>query len=146
MKKNLIFFTTIPNRPSPSLKQTQLAVPGVPGALPADAVDEVTGPERCSNREDYVSTGSLAGSIASTSSGFGSLPKKRPALFNSGIIQPAALFSLRNAERGNRVCNKGNRVECAFDIYESKSIRYNCEKSSIIFIETCTSLEFPERK
>ncbi|XP_014602951.1 PREDICTED: uncharacterized protein LOC106786269 [Polistes canadensis] len=70
--------------PSPSLKQTQLAVPGVPG-VPGVTADEVTA-ERCSNREDYVSSGSLAGSIASASSGFGSLPKKRPALFSSELL------------------------------------------------------------
>ncbi|KAL2718958.1 protein FAM102B isoform X1 [Vespula squamosa] len=70
--------------PSPSLKQTQLAVPGVPG-VPGVTADEVT-VERCSNREDYVSSGSLAGSIASASSGFGSLPKKRPALFSSELL------------------------------------------------------------
>ncbi|XP_046830440.1 uncharacterized protein LOC124429339 isoform X2 [Vespa crabro] len=70
--------------PSPSLKQTQLAVPGVPG-VPGVTADEVA-VERCSNREDYVSSGSLAGSIASASSGFGSLPKKRPALFSSELL------------------------------------------------------------
>lgn len=70
--------------PSPSLKQTQLTVPGVPG-VPGVTADEVT-VERCTNREDYVSSGSLAGSIASASSGFGSLPKKRPALFSSELL------------------------------------------------------------
>lgn len=35
-------------------------------------------------RPDEFSGGSLAGSIASGSSGFGSLPKKRPALLSSG--------------------------------------------------------------
>ena len=66
-------------RPSPSLKQTQLSVPGIPGG-PAVPPDESSGTER--NRDDLVSTGS--GSIASASSGFGSLPKKRPALLTSG--------------------------------------------------------------
>jgi len=63
-----------------------LAVPGgvQGGGQPGVTGDEVTASERCTNREDYVSTGSLAGSIASASSGFGSLPKKRPALFTSG--------------------------------------------------------------
>lgn len=70
--------------PSPSLKQTQLTVPGVPG-VPGVTADEVT-VERCTNREDYVSSGSLASSIASASSGFGSLPKKRPALFSSELL------------------------------------------------------------
>lgn len=69
-----------PPRPSPSLKQTQLAVPGVP----PEAADETGVGTGAGNREDYVSTGSLAGSIASTSSGFGSLPKKRPTIFASG--------------------------------------------------------------
>ncbi|XP_031778963.1 protein FAM102A isoform X2 [Nasonia vitripennis] len=86
IKMNMLSGDILFKVPSPSLKQTQLAVPGVPGAVPADAVDEVTGTDRCSNREDYVSTGSLAGSIASTSSGFGSLPKKRPALFTSELL------------------------------------------------------------
>ena len=72
------------SRPSPSLKQTQLAVPGNPGG-PAIPVDDVQGADR--NREDHVSTGSLAGSIASASSGFGSLPKKRPTIFSSGNSQ-----------------------------------------------------------
>jgi len=72
--------------PSPSLKQTQLAVPGGVQGVPGVTGDEVTASERCTNREDYVSTGSLAGSIASASSGFGSLPKKRPALFTSGNL------------------------------------------------------------
>lgn len=69
-------------RPSPSLKQTQLAVPGVPGVSGVTTDETVS--ERCTNREDFVSSGSLAGSIASASSGFGSLPKKRPPLFSSG--------------------------------------------------------------
>jgi len=69
-----------------------LAVPGVQG-VPGVTGDEVTASERCSNREDYVSTGSLAGSIASASSGFGSLPKKRPALFTSGNFSLFFLFS-----------------------------------------------------
>lgn len=81
-------------RPSPSLKQTQLAVPGVPG-IPGVTADEVSSADRCSNREDYVSTGSLAGSIASASSGFGSLPKKRPALFSSGHLS-ISFFSFVN--------------------------------------------------
>ncbi|XP_046739233.1 protein FAM102A isoform X6 [Diprion similis] len=74
--------------PSPSLKQTQLAVPGVPG-IPGVGSDEGSGPERCGSREDYVSSGSLAGSIASASSGFGSLPKKRAPLFPSELIGSA---------------------------------------------------------
>ncbi|CAH1155224.1 unnamed protein product [Phaedon cochleariae] len=37
-------------------------------------------------RSDEVSSGSLAGSIASGSSGFGSLPKKRPALLSSDLV------------------------------------------------------------
>lgn len=57
-------------RPSPSLKHKQ---------VPSDEVQ----PE---NRSEEFSGGSLAGSIASGSSGFGSLPKKRPALFSSGLM------------------------------------------------------------
>lgn len=60
----------MPRSPSPSLKQKQF-------------VTQEDGTERERHREDY-SSGSLAGSIASGSSGFGSLPKKRPALLNSG--------------------------------------------------------------
>ncbi|XP_048505739.1 protein FAM102B isoform X2 [Athalia rosae] len=77
--------------PSPSLKQTQLAVPGVPG-IPGVGADESSGPERCGSREDYVSSGSLAGSIASASSGFGSLPKKRPPLFASELLSGAETY------------------------------------------------------
>lgn len=55
--------------PSPSLKHKPVAT--------EDPVAE-TRP-----LDDY-STSSLAGSIASASSGFGSLPKKRPALLSSG--------------------------------------------------------------
>lgn len=86
MKKKIILIIIFSFfRPSPSLKQTQLAVPGVPGVPGVHEViaEEATGPER-GNREDYIQSGSLAGSIASASSGFGSLPKKRPALFSSG--------------------------------------------------------------
>ncbi|XP_014482731.1 PREDICTED: uncharacterized protein LOC106748580 isoform X2 [Dinoponera quadriceps] len=85
IKMNMLSGDILFKVPSPSLKQTQLAVPGVQG-VPGVTGDEVTTSERCSNREDYVSTGSLAGSIASASSGFGSLPKKRPALFTSELL------------------------------------------------------------
>ncbi|KAJ1520622.1 hypothetical protein ONE63_003731 [Megalurothrips usitatus] len=63
--------------PSPSLKQKQL-------------VPQEDGTDRERHREDF-SSGSLAGSIASGSSGFGSLPKKRPALLNSELIQGVSL-------------------------------------------------------
>nr|CAI5851054.1 unnamed protein product [Callosobruchus analis] len=56
--------------PSPSLKHKQINV------------DE-GGNEQ---RSDEFSSGSLAGSIASGSSGFGSLPKKRPALLSSDLV------------------------------------------------------------
>lgn len=85
IKMNMLSGDILFKVPSPSLKQTQLAVPGVQG-VPGITGDEVTASERCTNREDYVSTGSLAGSIASASSGFGSLPKKRPALFTSELL------------------------------------------------------------
>ncbi|XP_011697560.1 PREDICTED: uncharacterized protein LOC105455723 isoform X2 [Wasmannia auropunctata] len=84
IKMNMLSGDILFKVPSPSLKQ-QLTVPGVQG-VPGVTGDEVTASERCSNREDYVSTGSLAGSIASASSGFGSLPKKRPALFTSELL------------------------------------------------------------
>nr|XP_031840775.1 serine/arginine repetitive matrix protein 2 isoform X2 [Nomia melanderi] len=85
IKLNMLSSDILFKVPSPSLKQTQLAVPGVPG-VPGVTADEVTASDRCTNREDYVSSGSLAGSIASASSGFGSLPKKRPALFSSELL------------------------------------------------------------
>nr|CAH7744855.1 unnamed protein product [Callosobruchus chinensis] len=56
--------------PSPSLKHKQINVD--------EAVNEP--------RSDEFSSGSLAGSIASGSSGFGSLPKKRPALLSSDLV------------------------------------------------------------
>nr|CAD7589652.1 unnamed protein product [Timema genevievae] len=58
------------HRPSPSLKHKQVAAQD-------EGVDR-----RC----DDFSSGSIAGSIASGSSGFGSLPKKRPALFTSELM------------------------------------------------------------
>ncbi|XP_014204613.1 hybrid signal transduction histidine kinase I isoform X2 [Copidosoma floridanum] len=95
IKMNMLSGDILFKVPSPSPKQMQLTVPGPPGVVPVvvpvETVDDdeatAVGPDRCaSNREDYVSTGSLAGSIASTSSGFGSLPKKRPALFTSELL------------------------------------------------------------
>ncbi|XP_044594764.1 protein FAM102B isoform X1 [Cotesia glomerata] len=83
IKMNMLSGDILFKVPSPSPKQTQLAVPGAPG-VPSIA-DEVIVSDRC-NREDYVSSGSLAGSTASASSGFGSLPKKRPALFSSELL------------------------------------------------------------
>ncbi|XP_011304429.1 uncharacterized protein [Fopius arisanus] len=91
IKMNMLSGDILFKVPSPSLKQTQLAVPGVPGGPPG-ATDEVVGPDRGTNREDYVSSGSLAGSIASASSGFGSLPKKRPALFSSELLSGTESF------------------------------------------------------
>ncbi|KAG7188168.1 hypothetical protein KM043_013386 [Ampulex compressa] len=85
IKMNMLSGDILFKVPSPSLKQTQLTVPGAPG-VPGVTADEVTATDRCPNREDYVSSGSLAGSIASASSGFGSLPKKRPALFSSELL------------------------------------------------------------
>ncbi|XP_076673748.1 uncharacterized protein LOC143371945 isoform X2 [Andrena cerasifolii] len=91
IKMNMLSGDILFKVPSPSLKQTQLAVPGVPG-VPGMTAEEATASERCSNREDYVSSGSLAGSIASASSGFGSLPKKRPALFSSELLSGAESY------------------------------------------------------
>lgn len=56
--------------PSPSLKHKQVTAD--------DTANE--------QRSDEFSSGSLAGSIASGSSGFGSLPKKRPALLSSDLV------------------------------------------------------------
>lgn len=65
-KKN-VFFSIC--SPSPSLKHKSVA-----------AEDTAT-----ETRPDEFPSGSLGGSIASGSSGFGSLPKKRPPLLTSGI-------------------------------------------------------------
>ncbi|XP_058791820.1 early estrogen-induced gene 1 protein isoform X5 [Phymastichus coffea] len=94
IKMNMLSGDILFKVPSPSLKQTQLAVPGVPGVVPVETVDEgtTTAERGVGNREDYVSTGSLAGSIASTSSGFGSLPKKRPALFTSELLSGTDMY------------------------------------------------------
>ncbi|XP_076627066.1 uncharacterized protein LOC143344679 isoform X1 [Colletes latitarsis] len=91
IKMNMLSGDILFKVPSPSLKQTQLAVPGGPG-IPGVTADEVAASEMCTNREDYVSSGSLAGSIASASSGFGSLPKKRPALFSSELLSGAESY------------------------------------------------------
>jgi hypothetical protein len=63
------FIAIFVHRPSPSLKHKSIA-------------SEDTTAE---SRTDEFSSESLGGSIASASSGFGSLPKKRPALLSSGI-------------------------------------------------------------
>uniref|UniRef100_A0ABD2XMF0 C2 NT-type domain-containing protein n=1 Tax=Trichogramma kaykai TaxID=54128 RepID=A0ABD2XMF0_9HYME len=95
IKMNMLSGDILFKVPSPSLKQTAL-IPGEDKGgvvssqeklADANSVAVVAGSvvgDRA--REDYVSTGSLAGSIASTSSGFGSLPKKRPALFASELL------------------------------------------------------------
>jgi hypothetical protein len=62
--------------PSPSSKHKQVAV-------------QEDGPE-C---RDEFSSGSLAGSLASGSSGFGSLSKKRGPLFSSGVFFIMVLIS-----------------------------------------------------
>lgn len=59
-------------RPSPSAKHK---IPAVTTHTPEENIGDPSG--------DF-SGGSLAGSIASGSSGFGSLPKKRPPLLSSG--------------------------------------------------------------
>ncbi|XP_063216253.1 early estrogen-induced gene 1 protein isoform X3 [Bacillus rossius redtenbacheri] len=69
--------------PSPSLKHKQMAQ------------EEGSGADRhC----DDLSSGSVAGSIASGSSGFGSLTKKRPALFTSELLAGAAPEGAEPAE------------------------------------------------
>lgn len=63
-----MYFCLFVYSPSPSLKHKSVAVEN-----PATET-----------RPDEFSSGSLGGSIASGSSGFGSLPKKRPPLLTSG--------------------------------------------------------------
>ncbi|KAF5286339.1 hypothetical protein FQA39_LY04237 [Lamprigera yunnana] len=71
IKMNMLSGDILFKVPSPSLKHKPVAT--------EDSTSE-TRP-----LDDY-SSGSLAGSIASASSGFGSLPKKRPALLSSDLI------------------------------------------------------------
>ncbi|KAF7998037.1 hypothetical protein HCN44_009435 [Aphidius gifuensis] len=95
IKMNMLVGDILFKVPSPSLKQTQLAVPGVPG-VPGVQNDEVVGSERCTNRDDYVSNGSLGGGGGSSGGGggggVGSLPKKRPPLFNSDLFSPSDTY------------------------------------------------------
>ncbi|XP_034233716.1 protein FAM102A isoform X4 [Thrips palmi] len=74
--------------PSPSLKQKQFATQedGTERSERGQYGNQYGNQYGTQYREDF-SSGSLAGSIASGSSGFGSLPKKRPALLNSELIQ-----------------------------------------------------------
>ncbi|KAJ8921443.1 hypothetical protein NQ315_003061 [Exocentrus adspersus] len=67
---NMISGDILFKAPSPSLKHKQVNA------------DEASNEQR----SDEFSSGSLAGSIASGSSGFGSLPKKRPALLASDLV------------------------------------------------------------
>lgn len=69
VKMNMLSGDILFKVPSPSLKHKPVAVQ-----------------EEGSERRDDYSSGSVAGSVASGSSGFGSLPKKRPALFSSELI------------------------------------------------------------
>ncbi|KAK5649557.1 hypothetical protein RI129_000586 [Pyrocoelia pectoralis] len=71
IKMNMLSGDILFKVPSPSLKHKPVATE-----------DSSTEPRPL---DDY-SSGSLAGSIASASSGFGSLPKKRPALLTSELI------------------------------------------------------------
>ncbi|XP_058791817.1 uncharacterized protein LOC131664600 isoform X2 [Phymastichus coffea] len=68
IKMNMLSGDILFKVPSPSLKQTQLAVPGVPGVVPVETVDEgtTTAERGVGNREDYVSTGSLAELLSGT--------------------------------------------------------------------------------
>ncbi|CAB0032057.1 unnamed protein product [Trichogramma brassicae] len=107
IKMNMLSGDILFKVPSPSLKQTAL-IPGEDKGgvvssqeklADANSVAVVAGSvvgDRA--REDYVSTGSLAGSIASTSSGFGSLPKKRPALFASELLSGVTGGSHENSD------------------------------------------------
>ncbi|XP_060526209.1 uncharacterized protein LOC132701918 isoform X2 [Cylas formicarius] len=67
---NMISGDILFKAPSPSLKHKQITID--------DAISD--------QRSDEFSSGSLAGSIASGSSGFGSLPKKRPPLLSSELV------------------------------------------------------------
>ncbi|XP_049782053.1 protein FAM102A isoform X3 [Schistocerca cancellata] len=69
VKMNMLSGDILFKVPSPSLKHKPVVVQ-----------------EEGSERRDDYSSGSVAGSVASGSSGFGSLPKKRPALFSSELI------------------------------------------------------------
>ncbi|KAK3920355.1 Protein FAM102A [Frankliniella fusca] len=61
--------------------------------VPSPSLKQFNSQEETDRHREDFSSGSLPGSIASGSSGFGSLPKKRPALLNSELIQggPGAL-------------------------------------------------------
>ncbi|XP_049806148.1 protein FAM102A isoform X3 [Schistocerca nitens] len=72
VKMNMLSGDILFKVPSPSLKHKPVVVQ-----------------EEGSERRDDYSSGSVAGSVASGSSGFGSLPKKRPALFSSELISGA---------------------------------------------------------
>lgn len=81
-------------------------MPGEQGQVSNENAVDPSATDR--NREDYVSTGSLAGSIASTSSGFGSLPKKRPALFTSGKFL-VFLTVQRDIHESKVICKREER-------------------------------------
>lgn len=65
-------------------------------------------------RNEEYSSGSLAGSIASGSSGFGSLTKKRTALLSSGKIHRKILFRkiLDFCRLGHRPYFSGGKRTC----------------------------------
>ncbi|PNF24057.1 hypothetical protein B7P43_G08111 [Cryptotermes secundus] len=65
---------------------------------PSSKHKQVTAQEEGPECRDEFSSGSLAGSLASGSSGFGSLPKKRPPLFTSELVTGAVQDTLDPAE------------------------------------------------
>ncbi|XP_018578626.1 uncharacterized protein LOC108916712 isoform X2 [Anoplophora glabripennis] len=92
---NMISGDILFKAPSPSLKHKQVNAD--------DASNE--------QRSDEFSSGSLAGSIASGSSGFGSLPKKRPALLASDLVIGQTLTENNNPITIAADCNSDATIQ-----------------------------------
>jgi len=95
LKMNMLSGDILFKVPSPSLKQKAPVVEEVVAIEPA--ITTAPYPEPSSYRGEECSGGSLAGSIASGSSGFGSLPKKRPPLLSSELVINQPALSENNA-------------------------------------------------
>ncbi|XP_049953286.1 protein FAM102A isoform X3 [Schistocerca serialis cubense] len=104
VKMNMLSGDILFKVPSPSLKHKPVVVQ-----------------EEGSERRDDYSSGSVAGSVASGSSGFGSLPKKRPALFSSELISGAGQGATEPPEQPEGTVSVAPEVDETHELGHSRN-------------------------
>ncbi|XP_046986610.1 protein FAM102A isoform X2 [Schistocerca americana] len=104
VKMNMLSGDILFKVPSPSLKHKPVVVQ-----------------EEGSERRDDYSSGSVAGSVASGSSGFGSLPKKRPALFSSELISGAGQGATEPQEQPEGTVSVAPEVDETHELGHSRN-------------------------